>query len=96
MEYYSKKRITDLPSRERANFINTISGFKSANLIGSKSKEGISNLAIFNSVIHLGSNPALLGFVLRPITVERHTYENAMTVPAFPSNLFMRRRPINT
>lgn len=86
MEYYSKKRITDLPSRERANFINTISGFKSANLIGSKSKEGISNLAIFNSVIHLGSNPALLGFVLRPITVERHTYENIKETLSYTIN----------
>ena len=32
--------------------------------------------AIFNSIIHIGSNPPMLGFILRPLTVPRHTYTN--------------------
>ncbi len=60
----------------RANFINSISGFKSANLIGSISAKGNTNLAIFNSVIHVGANPPALGFLMRPVSVERHTYNN--------------------
>lgn len=68
--------IMDLPSRFRANLINKVSGFKSANLIGTKSKSGQTNLAVFNSVMHIGANPPYLGFILRPTTVERHTYEN--------------------
>ena len=60
----------------RINLINSCSGFKSANLIGTKSEDGISNVAIFSSVTHLGSNPPLLGFFLRPTTVMRHTYDN--------------------
>ena len=60
----------------RLNLINSCMGFKSANLIGTTSKNGNHNLAIFSSVTHLGSDPALLGFILRPTTVPRHTYEN--------------------
>lgn len=68
--------IMRLPSRYRANLINKVSGFKPANLIGTKSKSGQTNLAVFNSVVHIGANPPYLGFILRPTTVERHTYEN--------------------
>jgi flavin reductase (DIM6/NTAB) family NADH-FMN oxidoreductase RutF len=68
--------IMQLPSRYRANLINKVSGFKPANLIGTKSKSGQTNLAVFNSVMHIGANPPYLGFILRPTTVERHTYEN--------------------
>lgn len=50
----------------RLNIINAVSGIKPANLIGTFSAKGVSNLAIFSSVIHLGSYPALLGFILRP------------------------------
>ncbi len=60
----------------RTAFINTVSGFKSANLIGTINAKGVPNLAIFNSVVHIGANPPYLGFILRPATVERHTYEN--------------------
>ncbi|GAB5465896.1 MAG: flavin reductase [Candidatus Kapaibacteriales bacterium] len=56
--------------------LNCISGFKSAVLIGTKSSEGIDNLAVFNSVVHIGANPPLMGFILRPTTVRRDTYEN--------------------
>nr|WP_299000738.1 flavin reductase [uncultured Allomuricauda sp.] len=86
MIQFSKKTIRTLPSRHKANLINTISGYKSANLIASQSKEGITNVAIFNSVIHLGSNPALLGFVLRPLTVERHTYDNIKATSSYTIN----------
>ncbi len=60
----------------RANFFNSIGGFKSLNLIGTKSASGIENLAVFFSVVHLGANPPLLGLVFRPHTVPRHTLEN--------------------
>ncbi|MEM6865632.1 MAG: flavin reductase [Bacteroidota bacterium] len=76
MKYFHQNHISELPSRQKANLINTISGYKSANLIATRSENGVSNLAIFNSVVHLGSNPTLLGFILRPLTVERHTYAN--------------------
>lgn len=69
------------------NIINSIAGIKSANLIGTKSKAGRSNLAIFNSVVHIGSNPAMAGFIMRPINeVQRHTYENILETGYYTIN----------
>ncbi len=76
MTHIDLESIEKMDSRYRANLFNTISGFKSANLIGTIDKSGNTNLAIFNSVVHIGANPPYLGFILRPTTVERHTYEN--------------------
>ena len=76
MHYFSKAEIAVLNNRYRNNLINSISGYKSANLIGTISKTGTTNLAVFNSIVHLGSNPALLGFILRPTTVPRHSFSN--------------------
>jgi flavin reductase (DIM6/NTAB) family NADH-FMN oxidoreductase RutF len=61
-------------------------GFKSANLIGTISKTGLPNLAVFSSVTHLGSEPALIGFILRPTTVPRHTYSNIKDSKCFSVN----------
>ena len=61
----------------RLNLINAVTGIKPANLIGTISSVGEKNLAIFSSVIHLGSNPPLIGFIVRPSDeVPRHTFEN--------------------
>jgi flavin reductase (DIM6/NTAB) family NADH-FMN oxidoreductase RutF len=76
MTHFSKQDIIDLPSLERMHLVNTCGGLKSANLIGSISKTGVTNLAVFNSVIHLGSNPPMLSFMLRPTTVERDSFNN--------------------
>tara|TARA_R110000868_G_scaffold408293_5_gene691045 strand:+ start:83591 stop:84226 length:636 start_codon:yes stop_codon:yes gene_type:complete len=86
MKHYSRKKLDHLPSRFRAQFINSVTGYKSANLIGTKSNDGITNLAVFSSVTHLGSNPPLLGFVLRPRTVTRNTYENLRRTGVFTVN----------
>ncbi len=76
MKHFAKLELKNLDGRYRANLINSCTGYKSCNLLGTISDEGISNLAIFNSVVHIGSNPALLGFILRPLTVRRDSYSN--------------------
>lgn len=86
MKHYSRKEIDILESRYRAHFINSVTGYKSANLLGTISDDGITNLAMFSSVTHLGSNPPLLGFVLRPRTVSRNTYDNLRKTGAFTVN----------
>lgn len=86
MKYYSTKEIEEMPSRYRAHFINSVTGYKSANMLGTVSPDGTTNLAIFSSVIHLGSNPPLLGFVLRPRTVIRNTYDNLKKSGIFTVN----------
>ena len=60
----------------RLNLVNGLPGFKPANLVGTSAPDGQTNLAIFSSVLHLGSDPAVLGMVTRPTTVPRHTYQN--------------------
>ena len=70
----------------RINLINSCSGYKSANLIGTKSKLGEENVAVFSSITHIGSNPALLGFFLRPTTVSRNTYDNIKETGVFSIN----------
>lgn len=74
--YLSKTHLEQLEKRQRTKLINSISGFKSLNLIGTINEACVSNLAIFNSVVHLGAHPALIGFIARPDSVERHTLEN--------------------
>ncbi len=75
MKAFNRNEIADMEKVFRLNLINSISGYKAANLIGTKGKVA-NNLAIFSSVIHLGSNPPLLGMICRPATVPRHTLSN--------------------
>jgi flavin reductase (DIM6/NTAB) family NADH-FMN oxidoreductase RutF len=60
----------------RANFINSLTGFKSASLIGTVNAQGVPNLGIFSSIVHIGSDPALIGFINRPIAAAPHTLAN--------------------
>ncbi|MGB3607238.1 MAG: flavin oxidoreductase, partial [Psychroserpens sp.] len=76
MTYISNEQLDTFHHIYRINLINSCSGYKSANLLGTKSEQGIENVAVFSSVTHIGSNPPLLGFICRPTTVMRHTYEN--------------------
>ena len=43
----SSADIQNMDRRYRATLLNTLSGFKSANLVGSTDKEGNHNLAVF-------------------------------------------------
>ena len=65
---FNKNKISKIDKIYRSNLINSIVGIKQASLVGTKNKYNITNLAIFSSVVHLGSNPALIGLFTRPIT----------------------------
>ena len=84
--HFTREQINDLEKIKKINLINSCSGYKSANLIGTISKEGITNVAVFSSVTHLGSNPPTLGFILRPTTVPRDTYKNILESGVFTIN----------
>lgn len=83
---FKKEDFSKMENRFRVRLINTLSGFKSANLVGTVDKAGNENLAIISSVIHLGSNPALLGFISRPAVVERNTFFNINETGFFTVN----------
>ena len=76
MKRITTQDISEMDKVFRLNLINSCTGYKSANLIATKSIDGDLNVAIFSSITHLGSNPAMLGFVVRPTTVPRDTYKN--------------------
>ena len=86
MKKFTKEAIQELPKIPRLNLINSCTGYKSANLIATKTADGVSNVAIFSSITHLGSDPALLGFILRPTTVPRNTYKNIKELGYFTVN----------
>lgn len=81
--------ISDIESWERfyrANFINSLTGFKSVSLIGTVNKAGQANLAIFSSIVHIGSNPPLIGYINRPINAAPHTLANIIETEVYTIN----------
>ena len=86
MNHYTRQDIDKMEKIFRLNLINSCTGYKSANLIGTQSADGKTNLAVFSSITHLGSNPPLIGFVLRPTTVPRDSYRNIKASSLFTVN----------
>lgn len=86
MKNISKETISKMDKIEKLHLINSCTGYKSANLIATKSIEGNTNVAIFSSVTHLGSSPSLIGFIIRPTPVPRDTYKNIMETGYFTVN----------
>ncbi len=81
-----KEDIEQLEQRYRTAFINSLAGFRQAVLVGTKSADGNTNLAIFNSLIHLGANPALFGLISRPDSVPRDTLQNILDTKVYTLN----------
>ncbi len=83
----NQKEIEGLERKYRLNLINSVTGIKPANLLGTADKNGQENLAIISSVVHLGSNPALIGFVMRPHhEVRRDSFHNIMETGFYTLN----------
>ncbi|KAA9338149.1 flavin reductase family protein [Hymenobacter busanensis] len=86
MRHISAADIQAFDKLFRLNLVNSLPGYKPANLIGTAAPDGATNLAIFSSVVHLGSDPPLLGMVTRPTSVPRHTYENIRATGSYTIN----------
>ena len=81
-----KNKIEQLEQRYRTTLINSLAGFRQAVLVGTQSSEGHHNLAIFNSLMHLGAHPALYGLINRPDSVQRDTLQNIISTKAYTLN----------
>jgi len=86
MVHFSQSDLDGMEQRYRANFINSLSGFKSANLVGTVNLQQQTNLCIVSSVFHIGADPALMGFINRPHSVDRHTLENLIETGYYTLN----------
>ena len=76
MQQYSPLEWQSWERFYRANFINSLTGFKSASLIGTINAQGVPNLGMFSSMVHIGSDPALIGYINRPVAAAPHTLAN--------------------
>lgn len=82
-----ENNIRDLDRKYKINLINSITGIKPANLIGTSSKDKQDNLAIFSSVVHLGSYPAQIGMISRPhFDNPKDTYTNILETGYYTIN----------
>ncbi|GAC1371518.1 MAG: flavin reductase [Hymenobacter sp.] len=86
MRHITAADITGFERIYRLNLVNGLPGFKPANLVGTARPDGATNLAVFSSALHLGSDPPLLGLVTRPTTVPRHTYQNLKSSGCYTLN----------
>lgn len=84
--HFDRTDLENLESRYRAALINSVSGYKPANLIGTANSDGQTNLAVMSSVVHLGSHPPLLAMVVRPGGDERHTLANLLASGEYSIN----------
>ncbi|AQP98360.1 MULTISPECIES: flavin reductase family protein [Pseudoalteromonas] len=84
--HFTKAQIDALEKHTRTHLINSLSGYKSANLIGTQDLQGNTNLSIVSSVIHLGAHPPLVGMIMRPHSVPRHTFENILQSGVYTIN----------
>ena len=82
----SSAELDQMEKRYRASFINSLGGFKSANLIGTADRDGQTNLAIMSSAVHLGAHPPLMLLIIRPDEAERHTLGNILDTGVYTVN----------
>ena len=83
---WTRTDIQAMQQRYRAMFINSLSGYKSANLVGTTDTNGNENLCIVSSVFHIGADPALMGMITRPQSVRRDTVANIKATDYYTLN----------
>jgi flavin reductase (DIM6/NTAB) family NADH-FMN oxidoreductase RutF len=86
IKHFSSDQIKGWDRFYRSNFINSLSGFKSASLIATVNLQGIPNLAIFSNIVHIGADPALIGFINRPREAAPHTLSNIESTSVYTIN----------
>ncbi len=86
MQIISSSTIQGWERFYRANFVNSLTGFKSVSLIGTINQKGRPNLGVFSSLVHVGSDPALVGYINRPIQASSHTLANIQSTGVYTIN----------
>ncbi len=95
LHLWDVETIQKMDQRFRAQFINSLPGFKTPFLLGTQCSNGNTNLSIVSSVTHIGSSPALMSIIMRPNTVPRHSIENIIETNSFTLNAVPRDRYID-
>lgn len=95
MKHISLREINEWDRFYRGNFINCLSGFKSATLIGTFKENQQPNLAIFSNIFHVGAQPAIIGFINRPREAAPHTIANIERTGVYTMNLVPEAYAVN-
>ncbi len=82
----TKENLENFEQNYRRAFVNSLAGFRQVAMVGTRNTGGFSNLAIFNSLIHLGASPALFGLISRPNSVPRDTLQNIVDTGEYSIN----------
>lgn len=72
----SHPNLLEMEKPYRNTLINSLPGLKCLQMVGTMSENGHSNLGLFNSIFHSGSDPALLGMIFRPKSTDHATLSN--------------------
>lgn len=83
---YRTEDFAGMDRRFRTQLINSMPGVKALNLVGTRDASGQENLAVFNSIFHVGANPPYLGMIVRPDSVDRHTWQNIQATGSYTLN----------
>lgn len=86
MKCYTPVDLQTMDRYQRANFVNCLSGFKPTTLIVTQNQAGLSNVALFTNIVHLGADPTLIGFINRPKEATPHTLANIESTGFFTMN----------
>lgn len=86
MQHISLTDILSAEKQYRTNLINCLSGVRTAQLLGTQNAAGQTNLAIFNSAMHIGAHPPLLGLIFRPLDSQQHSLQNILATQQYTLN----------
>lgn len=86
MQHISLTNILSAEKQYRTNLINCLSGVRTAQLLGTQNAAGQTNLAIFNSAMHIGAHPPLMGLIFRPQEAQQHSLQNILATQHYTLN----------
>ena len=86
MKQFDLADVLAFEQRYRTTFMNSISGFKSLQMVATANKNKVSNLALFSSIFHVGANPPYIGMVFRPDGAEHETLANILESGVYTLN----------
>ncbi|WP_316838413.1 flavin reductase family protein [Pedobacter gandavensis] len=81
-----RSQISEMEKHYRISLINSLVGYKSLNLLGTISSDGVTNLSLISSAFHIGANPPLLGIVIRPEREHNDTLSNIKSTGHYTLN----------
>ena len=86
MKKFDLADVLAFEQRYRTTFMNSISGFKSLQMVATANINKVSNLALFSSIFHVGANPPYIGMVFRPDGAEHETLTNILESGVYTLN----------